>query len=123
MAPNNNNKHSNNTITATHCVSSKNNVYCCAGGVMPTISFFYGILIRMFFRDTDKHHLPHIHADYQGNLAVFAIETGELLSGGLPRKQTRLVEAWIEIHKDELLANWRLASNGEKIFPIKGLDA
>jgi desulfoferrodoxin (superoxide reductase-like protein) len=93
------------------------------GGHMPTISFFYGILIRMFFRDTDKHHLPHIHADYQGNVAVFSIETGEVLSGELPRKQTRLIEAWIEIHRDELLADWRLASNGEKIFPIKGLDA
>ncbi len=61
----------------------------------------------MFFRDTDKHHLPHIHAEYQGNLAVFAIDTGEILSGELPRKQTRLVEAWIEIHKEELLANWK----------------
>ncbi len=90
---------------------------------MPTISFFYGILIRMFFRDMERHHLPHIHAEYQGSLAVFAIESGEILSGELPRKQTRLVEAWIEIHKEELLANWKLASNGESIFSIKGLDA
>ena len=38
---------------------------------MPTISMFYGILIRMFFRDTDRHHLPHLHADYQGDVAVY----------------------------------------------------
>ena len=39
---------------------------------MPTISMFYGLLIRMFFRDTEKHHVPHIHADYQGQVAVYA---------------------------------------------------
>ncbi len=37
---------------------------------MPTISMFYGILIRMFFYDTNKHHVPHIHAEYQGQVAV-----------------------------------------------------
>ncbi|MFM9913469.1 MAG: DUF4160 domain-containing protein [Methylophilaceae bacterium] len=52
---------------------------------MPTISMFYGILIRMFFNDIDKHHLPHIHAEYQGELAVYAIDDGALLSGGLDR--------------------------------------
>nr|VFJ47463.1 MAG: protein of unknown function (DUF4160) [Candidatus Kentron sp. DK] len=35
---------------------------------MPTISIFYGILIRMFFHDTDKHHVPHVHAEYQGQV-------------------------------------------------------
>lgn len=90
---------------------------------MPTISFFYGILIRMFFRDTDKHHLPHIHAEYQGSFAVFSIESGEVLSGSIPVAKTRLVVAWIEIHKDELMADWTLAANGEKTFKIKGLDA
>lgn len=51
---------------------------------MPTISMFYGILIRMFFRDTEKHHVPHIHADYQGKVAVYSILDGTLLAGGLP---------------------------------------
>ncbi len=90
---------------------------------MPTISFFYGIIIRMFFQDTDRHHLPHIHAEYQGDIAVFAIETGEILSGSIQKSKIKLVDAWIEIHRDELMADWQLAKNGQKIFKIKGLDA
>ena len=89
---------------------------------MPAISMFYGILIRMFFYDTDKHNTPHIHAEYQGQVAVYAIEDGSVLAGKLPRKQHKLVVAWIEIHKDELLADWQLAVNGNKPFPIRGLD-
>ena len=50
---------------------------------MPTISMFYGILIRMFFRDTEKHHSPHIHADYQGKVAVYSIPDGTILAGEL----------------------------------------
>ena len=48
---------------------------------MPTISMFYGILIRMFFKDTDRHNLPHIHAEYQGEVAVYSIPDGNLLAG------------------------------------------
>ena len=89
---------------------------------MPTISMFYGILVRMFFYDTDKHHLPHIHAEYQGNSAVYSIEDGEILAGELPRKKHKLVVAWIEIHQEDLSADWELAVNGKKPFPIRGLD-
>ena len=90
---------------------------------MPTISFFYGIIIRMFFRDTDRHNLPHIHAEYQGDIASFSIETGEILAGTFPKSKLKLVDAWIEIHREELMANWLLAENGQKVFKIKGLDA
>ena len=90
---------------------------------MPTISFFYRIIIRMFFRDTDQHHLPHIHAEYQGDIAVFAIETGEILAGTMQKSKIKLVDAWIEIHRDELMADWQLAANGQNVFKIKGLDA
>lgn len=89
---------------------------------MPTISMFYGILIRMFFYDTEKHHLPHIHAEYQGQVAVYSIEDGSLLAGELPKKKHKLVVAWIEIHQEELMADWQLAVNGSKPFPIRGLD-
>ena len=89
---------------------------------MPTISMFYGILIRMFFYDTDKHNLPHIHAEYQGDVAVYAINNGDLLAGKLPKKEHKLIVAWIEIHQEELLADWELAVNGKKPFPIRGLD-
>lgn len=60
---------------------------------MPTISMFYGILIRMFFYDTDKHHVPHIHAEYQGQVAVYSIHDGTVLAGELPPKKHKLVVA------------------------------
>jgi len=83
---------------------------------------FYGVLIRMFFHDTGKHHAAHIHAEYQGEMGVYAIEDGKLLSGKLPIKKHKLVVAWIEIHHDDLKADWDLAVNGKKPFPIRGLD-
>jgi len=89
---------------------------------MPTISMFYGILIRMFFRDIEKHHAPHIHAEYQGKSAVYSIPDGELLAGRLPARKQKLIIAWIEIHQEDLLADWEFAVNGKKLFPIRGLD-
>ena len=89
---------------------------------MPTISMFYGILIRMFFKDIDKHNLPHIHAEYQGEVAVYSILDGVLLAGSIPIQKEKLVLAWIEIHKDDLLADWELAVDGKTPFRIKGLD-
>ena len=83
---------------------------------------FYGILIRMFFNDTESHHTPHIHADYQGSVAVYSIIDGTLLAGEIPLNKHKLVVAWIEIHKDDLIADWELAVQGSKIFKIKGLD-
>ena len=77
----------------------------------------------MFFRDTDRHNLPHIHAEYQGDIASFSIESGEILSGNFPKSKLKLVDAWIEIHREELMANWLLAENGQKVFKIKGLDS
>lgn len=73
------------------------------------------------FFDTQLHNTPHIHTEYQGQKAVFDIETGDLITGVLPRKQHRLVQAWIELRRDELLADWQLAVNGEdpvKIAPL-----
>ncbi len=88
---------------------------------MPILSVFYGIIVRMYFYDNQQHHLPHIHAEYQGHKAVFAIDSGEIIEGSLPRKQLRLMQAWIELHQDELIADWQLAVNGEppvKIAPL-----
>ena len=89
---------------------------------LPTISMFYGILIRMFFYDTDRHSVPHIHAEYQGQVAVYSIPDGNVLAGKIPTKKHKLVVAWIEIHQEDLLADWELAVNGRKPFPIRGLD-
>lgn len=88
---------------------------------MPTISMFYGIIVRMLFMDTKQHHLPHIHVEYQGMKAVFAIPSGELLEGELPLKKCRQVQVWIDLHEEELMADWTLAVNGEPIFTIEPL--
>ena len=89
---------------------------------MPTISMFYGILILMFFRDNRRHYLPHIHVRYQGEEAVVSIEDGAILDGTLPPKQFKMVQAWIEIHKEELLVDWELAVSGEDPFRIAPLQ-
>jgi hypothetical protein len=89
---------------------------------MPTISMFYGIIIRMYALDTKQHHLPHIHVEYAGIEAVFQIPDGELLEGALPVKQNKLVQAWMVLHADELVADWTLAASGTtpyKIEPLK----
>lgn len=88
---------------------------------MPTISMFYGIVIYLYYFDNEKHNLPHIHAKYQGNDASFSIIDGELLSGEIPLNKQRLVQAWIEIHRESLLADWELAVNGEPPFKIDPL--
>ena len=88
---------------------------------MPAISMFYGIIVQMMFFDTDKHKKPHIHVRYGEFKASFDIETIEILAGNLPTKQLRLVKAWMEIHKDELMANWFLAVEGEQVFKIEPL--
>ena len=76
----------------------------------------------MFNLDNQKHKLPHIHVEYQDSECVFDIETGEMLGGTFPIKQTRLTQAWIEIHKEELMADWKLAVSGQRVFKIKPLD-
>lgn len=89
---------------------------------MPTISMFYGIIVRMFFQDTDRHNLPHIHAEYQGEVAVFSIPEGHILAGSMPLNKQKLVLAWIEIHQEDLMADWRLAVSGQQVLPIRGLE-
>lgn len=88
---------------------------------MPTISMFFGIIVRMLFMDTRQHNLPHLHLEYQGMKAVVSIPDGNLLEGELPAKKLRMVQAWIAIHEDELMADWALAVNGEPVFPIDPL--
>ena len=88
---------------------------------MPVISTFYGIVIMMFYMDNKKHKLPHIHVSCQGKLSVFAIPSGRLLEGKIPANKRKLVEAWIEIHAVELMADWSLAVGGSKPYKIEPL--
>lgn len=88
---------------------------------MPTISMFYGIIIYLYFFDNERHKIPHIHAKYQNQNAAFSILDGTVLTGEMSLSKTRLVQAWIEIHRDSLLADWELAVNGQSPFPIEPL--
>jgi hypothetical protein len=88
---------------------------------MPTISMFYGILILMYFYDDKKHSCPHIHAEYGEQQASIAIDDGSVLAGSLPQAKMKLVQAWIEIHREDLLADWKLAVAGEPVFKIDPL--
>ena len=85
---------------------------------MPTISMFYGILIRMY--NNGEHNPPHFHAYYQGMEASFDLE-GNIKEGEMPGKQKKLIAAWAEIHRDELIANWELAINEEPLYNIDPL--
>ena len=85
---------------------------------MPIISTFYGIIVQMFW---DDHAPPHFHVKYAGYKAVINIRELKLANGVLPNKALELVLDWAELYQDELMANWELAVNGNKLFDIKPL--
>ena len=85
---------------------------------MPTISVFYGIVVRMYFND---HAPAHFHAIYEGFQATIAIEELCVVEGRLPRRALELVLDWAELHKAELLENWQRCRNKQppsKIDPL-----
>lgn len=89
---------------------------------MPVISVFYGLIISMYFMDNKQHKSPHIHVRHGDDEGIFEIPSGEILAGSLPKAKVRLVQAWIEIHQEDLMADWYLAVNGHnpvKIDPLK----
>lgn len=88
---------------------------------MPTISMFYGLIIRMYYFDNQQHFTPHIHVEYQTFNAVVEIPSGKIIEGELPGNKIKLITAWVEIHKDELMADWSLALKGEPVFKIDPL--
>ena len=88
---------------------------------MAIISMFYVIIISMYYLDNKQHNLPHIHVKYQDEEAVISLIDGQLLEGTLKTNKMKLVQAWIEIHNEELMADWALAISGETIFKIEPL--
>lgn len=88
---------------------------------MAILSMFYGIIVSMYYLDNNKHHLPHIHVSYQEFEVILSIPDGSIIEGSLPKNKQKLVDAWLEIHQDELIANWKLASVGTNVFPIDPL--
>lgn len=87
---------------------------------LPTISVFYGIIITMYREVGERHNKPHFHAEYQGDEAAITFD-GEVLEGSLPNSKLKLVIAWAEIHKEDLVANWNLLSEGREHFKITPL--
>ena len=85
---------------------------------MPEISRFLGMIISIYFED---HNPPHFHVEYAGHRASVLIQECIIFSGYLPNKQLKLVLAWCEIHKDELMQNWELARNGQPLNSINPL--
>ncbi|NMA68975.1 MAG: DUF4160 domain-containing protein [Desulfitobacterium sp.] len=85
---------------------------------MPEISLFYGIRITMNWND---HVPPHFHAEYNENHVLIDIVKGRVIKGGLPKRQLKLVLAWAEIHRDELMQNWELARNHQPLNSIATL--
>lgn len=88
---------------------------------MPILSMFYGIIVRMYNEKGTKHNKPHIHCIFAEFEIVIALD-GEILDGKIPSNKLKLIEAWMEIHKEELQANWVLLSSGEKYFKINPLS-
>ncbi len=91
------------------------------GGIeLPIISQFYGIIVKMFFNDNIKHYLPHIHVEYAECKAVFDFDSN-IISGKIPMKQRKMVEAWILIHQEELRALWNVLNDDKEFFRIDPL--
>ncbi|HEX9002100.1 MAG TPA: DUF4160 domain-containing protein [Blastocatellia bacterium] len=88
---------------------------------MPVISMFYGVIVMMYYFDNRRHHQPHIHIQYSDQEAVVSIPDGNVIEGLISASKLRLVQAWIEIHQDELMADWQLAVNGQSVFKIEPL--
>lgn len=90
---------------------------------MPNISEYlllrFGISIYMYYGDENQHHVPHIHARYQGEEAVFGIPSGEVLDGTLPGRTARQVKAWIALNEEALTERWQLAV---RRIPITKVD-
>ena len=85
---------------------------------VPEISLFCGIRITMFYSD---HNPPHFHAEYAGQKALVDIQEGCVIRGALPARQLKLILAWCELHRDELMQNWELSRDAKPLNRINPL--
>ena len=83
---------------------------------------FFGIIVRMYREQGGKHNIPHIHAEYSGVEIVMALD-GTVIEGEkqFPKNKQKMLEVWMDIHREDLEANWKLLSNGEQFFRIDPL--
>ena len=93
--------------------------YSCEEAVLvPEISLFFGIRVTMFYSD---HNPPHFHAEYAGHKALIDIQGGYVIRGALPARQLKLILAWCELHRDELMQNWELSKDARPLNHIAPL--
>ena len=90
-----------------------------SGRLVPEISRFFGIVIRMFFND---HQPSHFHAVYGDDEALIEIDTLDVFRGALPRRALALVLEWAALHRDDLRRDWELAKSGQPVEPIEPLQ-
>ena len=90
-----------------------------SAGEIPTISLFFGIIIRMYY---DDHAPPHFHAYYQEHSALILIATLEVRDGRLPRRAMAMVLEWAALHGQELLTDWALAAEHKPLRQIDPLE-
>ena len=86
--------------------------------IMPEISRFYGIIVTMFI---NEHNPPPFHIRYDDYRAIVEIKDGRI-TGSLPPRAQRLIDEWLELHRNELLENWELLRRGEQFKRIKPLE-
>ena len=84
---------------------------------MPILSRFYGIVIKMYFLQSE-HNPPHIHAIYNDDVAAIDYMTGEVLEGFLPPKGLQMVRDWIELNREELQQIWE-TQEFKKLPPLE----
>ncbi|MCK4422441.1 MAG: DUF4160 domain-containing protein [Candidatus Omnitrophica bacterium] len=85
---------------------------------MPVISRFFGIAIYFLWRD---HAPPHFHARYADDEIVVNIESG-VVTGTMPNRALRMIEEWRQLHKAELLEDWKRAEQKKSLLPINPLE-
>ena len=86
---------------------------------VPTIAYFLGIAVSMYYRD---HNPPHIHVSYQGYEALIAIEDARILRGKLPPTAMLIMRGWIALRREALLENWTRARTHAPLERIAGPD-
>ena len=88
---------------------------------MATLSMFFGIIVKMYKERDGWHHRPHIHAQHADKAASFDIETSDILAGELDKDDVDKIRGWMSIHREELLANWKLLGEEGTYFKIEPL--
>ena len=72
---------------------------------MPVISRFYGLVIKMYFRQAE-HNPPHIHVIYGDFSGVIDIQTGKMIEGDLPGRALKMLDEWLQQYRTDLLHIW-----------------